>query len=158
MAEAKAKRQRIEGEADAEADAIRNEAHSKDRDFYVFLQKLAAYKLMLAESRDVLLLSSKNELFDMLLNPPKPHSKVRLTRKTIKIKMKIRITKRIKNKIKIKRRMVVMSNQALGSITRSWRYIVKRLRSLRGYLTCLKIHCGLATSSISSTGRLIRSS
>jgi len=71
VAEAKARRQRIEGEADAEADAIRNEAHSKDREFYAFLQKLAAYKAMLAETRDVLLLSSKNELFDMLLNPPK---------------------------------------------------------------------------------------
>jgi membrane protease subunit HflC len=71
VAEAKAKRQRIEGEADAEADAIRNDAHTKDREFYAFLQKLAAYKLMLAETRDVLLLSSKNELFDMLLNPPK---------------------------------------------------------------------------------------
>src|SRR6476659_2800510 len=71
VAEAKAKRQRIEGETDAEADAIRNDAHSKDREFYAFLQKLAAYKLMLSETRDLLLLSSKNELFDMLLNPPK---------------------------------------------------------------------------------------
>ena len=70
VAEAKAKRQRIEGEADAEADAIRNEAHSKDRDFYSFLQKLGAYKAMLAETRDVLLLSTKNELFDLLLKPP----------------------------------------------------------------------------------------
>lgn len=70
VAEAKAKRQRIEGEADAEADAIRNEAHSKDREFYAFLQKLAAYRAMLAETRDVLLLSAKNELFDLLLKPP----------------------------------------------------------------------------------------
>jgi membrane protease subunit HflC len=75
VAEAKAKRQRIEGEADAEADAIRNEAHSKDREFYAFLLKLAAYKAMLAETRDVLLLSSKNEMFDLLLNPPKPTPK-----------------------------------------------------------------------------------
>ena len=70
VAEAKAKRQRIEGEADAEADAVRNEAHSKDREFYAFLQKLAAYRAMLAETRDVLLLSAKNELFDLLLKPP----------------------------------------------------------------------------------------
>jgi membrane protease subunit HflC len=75
VAEAKAKRQRIEGEADAEADAIRNEAHSQDREFYAFLQKLAAYKAMLAETRDVLLLSAKNELFDLLLNPPKAAAK-----------------------------------------------------------------------------------
>ncbi|MSR54410.1 MAG: protease modulator HflC [Gemmataceae bacterium] len=71
VAEAKAKRLRVEGEADAEADGIRNEAHTKDREFYTFLQKLAAYKAMLSESRDVLLLSSKNEFFDLLLNPPK---------------------------------------------------------------------------------------
>src|SRR5829696_1283912 len=70
VAEAKAKRQRIEGEADADADAIRNDAHSKDREFYAFLQKLAAYKAMLAETRDILLLSAKNELFDLLLKPP----------------------------------------------------------------------------------------
>jgi membrane protease subunit HflC len=75
VAEAKAKRQRIEGEADAEADSIRNDAHSKDREFYAFLQKLAAYKWMLGETRDVLLLSSKNEMFDLLLNPPKPTPK-----------------------------------------------------------------------------------
>lgn len=75
VAKAKADRQRVEGEADADADAIRNEAHSKDREFYAFLQKLAAYKAMLAETRDVLLLSSKNELFDMLLNPPRPAPK-----------------------------------------------------------------------------------
>ena len=75
LAEARAFKQRKEGEADAEADAIRNEAHSKDRDFYMFLQKLAAYKAMLAETRDVLLLSSKNELFDLLLKPPAPSVK-----------------------------------------------------------------------------------
>jgi membrane protease subunit HflC len=71
VTEAKAKKQRLEGEADAESDAIRNEAHSKDRDFYVFLQRLSAYKSMLAETRDILLLSTKNELFDMLLKPPR---------------------------------------------------------------------------------------
>ena len=75
VAEAKAKKQRIEGAADAEADAIRNEAHSKDREFFLFLQKLLAYKAMLADTRDVLLLSAKNDLFDLLLSPPKPSPK-----------------------------------------------------------------------------------
>lgn len=75
VAEARARRQRIEGEADAEADAIRNDAHARDREFYAFLLKLAAYKAMLAETRDILLLSSKNELFDLLLSPPKPGGK-----------------------------------------------------------------------------------
>lgn len=70
VTEARAKKQRLEGEADAEADAIRNEAHAKDRDFYTFLQKLAAYKAMLSETRDLLLLSSKNDMFDLLLKPP----------------------------------------------------------------------------------------
>ena len=68
---ARAERQRIEGQADVDADLIRNQAHAKDRDFYTFLQKLKAYQNILSESRDVLLLSSRHELFDMLLKPPK---------------------------------------------------------------------------------------
>lgn len=75
IADAMAKKQRIEGEADAEADAIRNEAHAKDREFYAFLQKLNAYKSMLSESRDVLMLSGKHDLFDLLLSPPRPAPK-----------------------------------------------------------------------------------
>ncbi len=71
-AEAKAKRQLLEGKADTEADRIRNEAHAQDREFYTFLQKLKAYQTLLSETKDVLLLSTKNELFDMLLSPPKP--------------------------------------------------------------------------------------
>lgn len=69
-AQAKADKTRIEGEADAEADRIRNDAQNQDREFYTFLQKLAAYRTMLSETRDVLLLSSKHPLFDLLLNPP----------------------------------------------------------------------------------------
>jgi membrane protease subunit HflC len=72
-AEAKAKRQLLEGQADTEADRIRNEAHAKDREFYTFLQKLKAYQALLSETKDVLLLSSKHELFDLLLSPPKPN-------------------------------------------------------------------------------------
>jgi membrane protease subunit HflC len=70
--DAKAQAERLRKEADIKADQIRNEAHSKDRDFYTFLQKLQTYKSILGETRDMLLLSSKNELFDMLLKPPKP--------------------------------------------------------------------------------------
>ena len=33
---------------------------------------MRAYQDILAQSKDVLLLSSKHELFDMLLSPPKP--------------------------------------------------------------------------------------
>lgn len=70
-AEARAKKQLVEGQADVDADRIRNEAHAKDPAFYAFLQKLKAYQMLLSETRDVLLLSSRHPLFDMLLEPPK---------------------------------------------------------------------------------------
>lgn len=70
-AEARAKKQLIEGQADVEADRIRNDAHARDREFYEFLQKLKAYQTMLSDTRDVILLSSKHWLFDHLLDKPK---------------------------------------------------------------------------------------
>jgi membrane protease subunit HflC len=72
LTQAKAEKTKIEGQADAEADALRNKAHAQDPEFYSFLQKLAAYKAMLSETRDTLLISGNHELFDLLLNPPKP--------------------------------------------------------------------------------------
>ncbi len=69
--EARAKKQLVEGQADVEADRIRNDAHAQDREFYTFLQKLKAYQLLLSDTRDVLLLSTKHPLFDLLLSPPK---------------------------------------------------------------------------------------
>jgi modulator of FtsH protease HflC len=69
-AEARAKKQTIEGQADVDADRIRNEAHALDPKFYEFLQKLKTYQTLLNETRDVLLLSSKHPLFDLLLAPP----------------------------------------------------------------------------------------
>jgi membrane protease subunit HflC len=68
--DARAKKQLAEGQADVAADRIRNEAHARDREFYAFLQKLKAYQLLLSDTRDVLLLSTKHPLFDLLLNPP----------------------------------------------------------------------------------------
>jgi membrane protease subunit HflC len=73
--DARARKQIIEANADAEADAIRNSAHALDRDFYTFLQKLKAYQSILADTRDVLLLSSKHELFDLMLKPPSAEKK-----------------------------------------------------------------------------------
>lgn len=69
--EARAKKQLVEGQADVEADRIRNDAHAQDREFYTFLQKLKAYQVLLSDTRDVLLLSTKHPLFDLLLTPPK---------------------------------------------------------------------------------------
>jgi membrane protease subunit HflC len=70
LTEARSREERLKREADVKADDIRNQAHARDREFYTFLQKLEAYQRMLGESKDVLLLSSKNEVFDMLLKPP----------------------------------------------------------------------------------------
>jgi hypothetical protein len=36
----------------------------------VFLEKLRAYQSMLSDTRDVILLSTRHELFDLLLKPP----------------------------------------------------------------------------------------
>jgi modulator of FtsH protease HflC len=71
--EARSHADRLRKEADVKADEIRNQAHSKDREFYTFLQKLKTYQSMLGDTKDVLLLSSKHELFDMLLKPPRPN-------------------------------------------------------------------------------------
>jgi membrane protease subunit HflC len=73
--DARAGKQIVESRADAEADAIRNTAHAQDREFYAFLQKLKAYQSILADTRDVLLLSSKHELFDLMLKPPQVDKK-----------------------------------------------------------------------------------
>lgn len=72
---AQAEAELIRRRADAEADRIRNEAHARDREFYTFLQKLDAFKQMLSKSNDLLLLSSKHPLFQLLLNPPPPPDK-----------------------------------------------------------------------------------
>lgn len=74
-AEARAKKQLIEGQADVEADRLRNEAQAKDPEFYAFLQKLKAYQLLVGETRDVLLLSTRHPLFDRLLTPPEQKPK-----------------------------------------------------------------------------------
>ena len=71
---AQAEKQRIEGRADVDADRIRNEAQAKDPEFYAFLQKLKAYQLLVGDTRDVLLLSTRHPLFDLLLTPPKSES------------------------------------------------------------------------------------
>jgi membrane protease subunit HflC len=71
---ARAEKKRQEERANVLADAIRNEAQSKDPEFYTFLQKLEAYQTILSTGRDVLLLSGNHELFDMLLKPPRAPS------------------------------------------------------------------------------------
>ena len=71
-ADAKAKKQLLEGQADVTADRLRNEAHAKDPEFYAFLQKLKALQAALMDTKDTLLLSLNHELFRLLREPPKP--------------------------------------------------------------------------------------
>lgn len=70
-AEALADKRKLEGEGDAKADAIRNQAHARDPQFYAFLKKLEEYQRILGDNRSVLLLSANRELFDTLLKPPR---------------------------------------------------------------------------------------
>lgn len=72
LADAKAAEQEMKGQADAEADRIRNLAHSQDADFYAFLKKLEEYQRILGDNKSVLLLSSHRDLFDLLFKPPQP--------------------------------------------------------------------------------------
>lgn len=69
-ATAQAKADLMRRQADADSDRIRNEAHALDREFYTFLQKLETFRAMLAKTSDLLLLSSKHPLFQLMLNPP----------------------------------------------------------------------------------------
>jgi membrane protease subunit HflC len=70
-AEAEAKSIALRGEADAEADRIRNEASARDPEFYSFLRKMEEYQRILGDGKSTLLLSTRREAFDALLNPPK---------------------------------------------------------------------------------------
>ena len=74
-ADARARKTVIEGEAAAEAGRVRSAAYAQDREFYVFLEKLRSFQAMLADTRDVLLLSTKHPLFDLLRGPPAPMPK-----------------------------------------------------------------------------------
>lgn len=74
-AQARADKARSDGKADAAADTVRADAAARDPEFYRFLQKLKAYRLMLADSRDTLLLSTRHPLFELLLGPPKGAAK-----------------------------------------------------------------------------------
>ena len=74
LAEARAAEQRLKGQADADADRVRNLAQGKDPAFYAFLKKLSDYQRILGDNKTVLLLSSHRDLFDLLFKPPNPES------------------------------------------------------------------------------------
>jgi membrane protease subunit HflC len=74
LAEARFKEEEIKSTADKEALALRNQAHARDPEFYVFLKKLEKLQSILGDNRTTLLLSSHRELFDLLFTPPRPGS------------------------------------------------------------------------------------
>jgi membrane protease subunit HflC len=71
LAKARFEEEKLKGEADTEAAMIRNQAHSKDPEFYVFLKKLDKLGSILGE-KTTLLLSSHREIFNLLFEPPRP--------------------------------------------------------------------------------------
>lgn len=70
LSRANARKVRLEGEADAEADRIRNVAQSKDPEFYEFLKKLEASKLIFGNDKTTLFLSTQHKLFEEMFKPP----------------------------------------------------------------------------------------
>jgi membrane protease subunit HflC len=72
LAQAQFEEAKIKSDADAEAIYLRNQAHSRDPEFYVFLKKLEKLQSILGDNKTTLLLSSHRELFDMLFTPPRP--------------------------------------------------------------------------------------
>ncbi|HMF15314.1 MAG TPA: hypothetical protein VKE94_23530, partial [Gemmataceae bacterium] len=73
LADARFKEEKLKGEADNEAIRLRNEAHSKDPEFYAFLKKLDKLQNILGDNKTVLLLSSHRPIFDLLFQPPRPN-------------------------------------------------------------------------------------
>ncbi len=63
---------KIRAQAESEADRLRNQAFKVDPEFYAFLRKLEEYGKILGDNKTTLFLSTKRDLFDLLLNPPNP--------------------------------------------------------------------------------------
>jgi membrane protease subunit HflC len=51
---------------------VRAAAYAQDREFYLFLEGIRAFQSLIAETRDVLLLSTKHPLLKPLMGPPLP--------------------------------------------------------------------------------------
>jgi membrane protease subunit HflC len=73
LADARRKEKIRKGQAETEADLIRNGAHSQDPEFYVFLKKLEKMQSILGENKTLLLLSTHRPIFDLLFRPPQPN-------------------------------------------------------------------------------------
>jgi membrane protease subunit HflC len=69
-ADARARKTVIEGQANADAARTRATAYAQDREFYLFLEGLRAFQSLIADTRDILLLSTKHPLLKPLMGPP----------------------------------------------------------------------------------------
>lgn len=72
--EAQARKTRIEAQAQAEAARLRAQAYAQDPEFYLFLENLRAFQSAIAETKDLLLLSTRHPLLRPLTGPPGPSS------------------------------------------------------------------------------------
>lgn len=72
LARARAAEEKIKADADTEANKIRNEAYSQDREFYAFLKQMEKMQSIIGDSKAVLLLSTKHPMFAPLFSPPRP--------------------------------------------------------------------------------------
>lgn len=72
--DAAARKTVVEGEAKAEAARVRGAAYARDHEFGLFLEKLQAFQAVVADTRDILLVSTRHPLFDLLRSPPIPSS------------------------------------------------------------------------------------
>ncbi|MCS7021857.1 MAG: protease modulator HflC [Gemmataceae bacterium] len=68
--EAQARKTLIEGQAQAEVARLRAEAYAQDPEFYLFLENLRAFQAAIAETKDLLLLSTRHPLLRPLAGPP----------------------------------------------------------------------------------------
>ncbi len=72
LASARATERTLKGEAETEADSIRNRAYRQDPKFYAFLKQLDKMQSILGENKTLLLLSTRRPIFDLLFQPPLP--------------------------------------------------------------------------------------
>ncbi len=71
LAKAGAEEVRIRTEADTEANKLRNQAYSEDREFYEFLKKMDNMQSILGANKSVLLLSTHRPMFESMFQEPR---------------------------------------------------------------------------------------
>jgi membrane protease subunit HflC len=70
--EALARKKSIEAQSQAEAARLRAQAYAQDPEFYLFLEHLRAFQTAIAETKDLLLLSTRHPVLRALTGPPTP--------------------------------------------------------------------------------------